>query len=79
MSFKEEIHAQIIGALKGAQFPIKTPEKLLAAFPDGADTRCKAGDIEVTAGEAGKLLKAGDFPFRNAKHVANVIVRRAGL
>lgn len=79
MSVGEEIHAQIVGALKNAKFPIKTPEKLLAAFPDGANTTCKAGDIEVTAGEAGKLLKASDFPFKNAKQVADVIVQRAGL
>ncbi len=79
MSVRDEIHAQIVGALKGATFPIKTPDKLLAAFPDGANTTCKAGDIEVTAGEAGKLLKATDFPFKNAEQVADVIVQRAGL
>ncbi|SNQ59458.1 MTH865 family protein [Candidatus Methanoperedens nitratireducens] len=79
MSVRDEIHAQITGALKNAKFPINTPEKLLAAFPDGANTTCKAGDIEVTAGEAGKLLKASDFPFKSAKQVADVIVQRAGL
>ena len=79
MSVKEEIHAQIVGALKGAKFPIETPEKLISAFPDGANTRCKAGNVDVTAGEAGKLLKASDFPFKSAKQVADVIVQRAGL
>ncbi len=79
MSVRDEIHAQITGALKGAKFPLKTPGELLAAFPNGADTTCQAGDIKMTAGEAGKLLKAGDFPFRSAKQVADVIVQRAGL
>jgi hypothetical protein len=79
MSVKEEIHAQIVGALKGAKFPINTPEALLAAFPDGANTTCKVGDIKMTAGEAGKLLKGSDFPFKSAKQVADVIVQRAGL
>jgi len=79
MSVKEEIHAQIVGALKGAKFPINTPEALLAAFPDGANTTCRAGDIKMTAGEAGKLLKGSDFPFKSAKQVADVIVQRAGL
>ena len=79
MSVKEEIHAQIVGGLAGAKFPIKTPEQLLASFPNGANTTCKAGDLEVTAGEAGKLLKPGDFPFKSAKKVADVIVERAGL
>lgn len=79
MSVKDEIHAQIVGALKGAKFPIKTPEELLAAFPEGANTTCKAGDVKMTAGEAGKLLKGSDFPFRSAKQVADVIVQRAGL
>lgn len=79
MSVKDEIHAQIVGALKSAKFPIKTPEELLAAFPEGANTTCKAGDVKMTAGEAGKLLKGSDFPFRSAKQVADVIVQRAGL
>lgn len=79
MSVRDEIHAQITGALKGAKFPLKTPGELLAAFPNGADTTCQVRDVKMTAGEAGKLLKAGDFPFRSAKQVADVIVQRAGL
>nr|WAH99803.1 MAG: MTH865 family protein [Candidatus Methanoperedens sp.]WAH99990.1 MAG: MTH865 family protein [Candidatus Methanoperedens sp.] len=79
MSVKDEIHAQIVGALKGAKFPVKTPAELIAAFPDGANTTCQVGDIKMTAGEAGKLLKGSDFPFKNAKQVADVIVQRAGL
>ncbi len=79
MRVRDEIHAQIVGGLAGAKFPIKTPEQLLAAFPDGANTTCKSGDLEVTAGEAGKLLKESDFPFKSAKQVADVIVERAGL
>lgn len=79
MSVKNEIHAQIVGALKGAKFPVKTPAELIAAFPDGANTTCQVGDIKMTAGEAGKLLKGSDFPFKNAKQVADVIVQRAGL
>jgi hypothetical protein len=60
------------GNLKGATFPIKTPEELLAAMPDGANTTCRAGD-------AGKVLQPGDFPFRSAEQVADTIVKRAGL
>ncbi|MCR3882990.1 MTH865 family protein [Methanotrichaceae archaeon M04Ac] len=79
MSIRDEIHAQIEGALKNAKFPIKTPEELLAAMPAGAATKCKAGDVELTAGDAGKVLKETDFPFKSAKEVADVIVERAGL
>ena len=79
MSVKEEIRGQIIGALASARFPIATPEGLLAAFPNGADTKCKAGDVEMTAGQAGQLLKANDFPFRSAEQVADTILSRAGL
>jgi hypothetical protein len=79
LSVREQIHSQISGALKGAKFPIKTPKDLIAAFPNGADTTCQVGDLKMTAGEAGKLLKASDFPFKNAKAVADVIVDRAGL
>lgn len=76
---KEQIHAQISGALASASFPINTPEALLAAFPAGADTTCQGGDLKMTAGEAGKLLTAADFPFTSATQVADVIVERAGL
>ena len=79
MSVKEDIRGQIAGALADASFPINSPEALLAAFPQGADTKCKSGSIEVTAGEAGKLLKAADFPFHSARQVADTIVGRAGL
>ncbi|WP_027356770.1 MTH865 family protein [Desulfofundulus thermocisternus] len=79
MSVREAIKAQIIGALRGATFPIHTPEELLAAFPQGAETTCQAGGLKMTAGEAGKLLKAGDFPFKSAEEVAETIVNRAGL
>lgn len=79
LSVREQIHSQISGALAGAKFPVKTPENLIAAFPDGADTTCQAGDLKVTAGEAGQLLKASDFPFKSAKDVADTIVERAGL
>ena len=79
LSVRDQIHGQITGALKGAKFPIKTPRDLIEAFPAGAETTCQAGDLKVTAGEAGKLLKATDFPFKSAKAVADVIVDRAGL
>jgi hypothetical protein len=79
MSVKEEIHSQILGGLANATFPINSPEELLAAFPAGADTTCKSGDVEITAGEAGKVLTADDFPFESAKQVADILVGRAGL
>ena len=79
MSVKDDIRGQIIGALSGAKFPITSPEALLAAFPQGAATRCKSGDVEMTAGDAGKLLKAEDFPFTSAEQVADTILARAGM
>ncbi len=62
-----------------SKIPIKSPKDLIAAFPNGADTTCQVGDLKMTAGEAGKLLKASDFPFKSAKDVADIIVDRAGL
>lgn len=79
MSVRETIKGQIVGALQGASFPLGTPGDLLAAFPMGAETTCVAGDLKVTAGDAGKLLKAEDFPFKSAEEVAETIVSRAGL
>ena len=79
MSVKEDIRVQISGALAGAKFPIETPEKLLGSFPDGAQTTCKSGDVVITADDAGKVLKPGDFPFKSAQEVADVIVNIEGL
>nr|WP_319374522.1 MTH865 family protein [uncultured Methanobacterium sp.] len=79
MGVKEEIHTQIVGALAEADFPITTPEALLSSFPDGAETTCKSGDVELKAGDAGQVLTAEDFPFKSAENVADVIVERAGL
>jgi hypothetical protein len=79
MDVKSEIRKQIVGALAGARFPIGTPQELLSAFPNGADTTCQAGDVKMTAGEAGKLLKGEDFPFRSPEQVADTILQRAGL
>ncbi len=78
-SVKDQLHAQITGALKGANFPIKTPADLIAAFPMGADTTCQVGDVKMTAGDAGKLLTASDFPFKSADSVADTILSRAGM
>ena len=79
MSVRETIKKQIINHLNGAQFPLSTPEALLGAFPNGADTVCKAGDLEVTAGQAGTLLNEGHFPFESAEQVGETIVELAGL
>jgi len=77
MGFKEDIRSQIIGALEGANFPIETPEELISAMPNGAETTCKSGDVELKAGDAGQVLKADDFPFKSAEEVADTIVNRA--
>lgn len=79
MSVKETIKSQITGALQTAKFPINTLEELLDAFPEGADTKCKAEEIEMTAAEAGKLLSTYDFPFKNAEEVAETITSKADL
>ncbi|MDR3222852.1 MAG: hypothetical protein LBT66_03825 [Methanobrevibacter sp.] len=79
MTAKEEIHGQIIGALKEANFPIKTPEELFSALPDGANTTCKSGDVVLKASDAGKVLSADDFPFKSAEEVATTIVEKAGI
>jgi hypothetical protein len=79
MSVKDGIHSQIEGTLKNANFPINTPAELLAAMPNGAAIKCKAGNVELTAEDAGKVLNASDIPSKRAKQVADVIVQRAGL
>ena len=78
-SVKKQLHEQITGALKGAEFPIRTPDDLVSAFPNGVNTTCQVGDLTMTVGEAALLFKDSDFPFKSAKAVADLIVDRAGL
>jgi len=77
MDVKAELKRQIREALKGADFPLESPEELLSAFPQGADTTCEAGDVKLRAGDAGGVLQPADFPFRSADAVADTIVDRA--
>lgn len=77
MDVRSELKSQIAGALAGASFPIASPEALLAAFPQGADTTCEAGDVKLRAGDAGGVLTAADFPFTSAEQVADTILSRA--
>jgi hypothetical protein len=79
MSVKEEIYNQIVGALAGANFPIKTPDDLFNALPDGPNTTCKSGDVELKASDAGEVLTGDDFPFESAEEVATTIVTKAEL
>lgn len=79
MGVKEDIREQIMGALAGADFPINSPEELMAALPNGPDTTCKSGDVELKASDAGEVLTADDFPFKSAEEVADTIVTKAGL
>lgn len=79
LEVRKELQGEIVSALQGAEFPINTSQDLLKAFPQGEETTCKAGGIKLTAGEAKRLLKASDFPFRSADHVAITILKRAGL
>jgi hypothetical protein len=77
MDVRAELTKQIVDALAGAGFPIESPEALLAAFPQGADTTCEAGDVKLRAGDAGGVLTAADFPFTSAEQVADTILSRA--
>jgi len=63
---KESLRRQIVDGLSGAEFPIKSPEELLSAFPQGAETTCTAGDVSLKAGDAGKVLTGDDLPLGTA-------------
>ena len=79
MGVREEVHEQILEILKGAKFPINSLEELIAALPEGLDTTCMIGDVEVTAVEAKSLVTDKDFPFKDARQIADLMVERAGL
>jgi hypothetical protein len=79
MNIREEVYEQVLELLKDAKFPINTLEELIAALPEGLDTTCTIGDVEVTAAEARSLITDRDFPLKDAKQVAELIVERAGL
>jgi hypothetical protein len=77
MEAGSELKSQIAGAPAGALFPIASPDALLAAFADGADATCEAGDVKLRAGDDGGVLTAADFQFTSAEQVADTILSRA--
>ncbi|AKB53378.1 MULTISPECIES: MTH865 family protein [Methanosarcina] len=79
MGIKEEVYEQIIEILKDAKFPINTMDELIAALPEGLDTTGRIGGAEVTAREAEGLITEKDFPLKDAKYVADLLIERAGL
>lgn len=79
MGVKEEVYEQILEILKDVKFPINTMDEFIAVLPEGLDTTCRIGDVEVTAREAQSLVTEKDFPFKDAKHVADLLIERAGL
>lgn len=79
MNVREEVYEQIIEILKDAKFPINSLQELIAALPEGLETACMIGDTEVTAAEARSLITEKDFPFKDAKQIAGLLVERAGL
>lgn len=79
MNVREEVYEQIIEILKDAKFPINSLEELIVTLPEGLKTACMIGDTEVTAAEARSLITEKDFPFKDAKQIADPLVERAGL
>jgi hypothetical protein len=79
MDVREEVYEQIIEILKDAKFPINSLKELIAALPEGLDTTCMIGDTEVMAAEAKSLINEKDYPFKDSKQIADLLVERAGL
>ena len=77
MDVRSELKSQLVGALAGPRSLDREPQALLAAFPQGADTTCEAGDVKLRAGDAGTVPTAADFPFTSAEQVADTILSRA--
>ena len=78
MSVKEDIRNQIIESLSGAKFPINSPEELLEALPNGADTTYKSGDISFKFYTL-DVFNQDDFPFNSVTEVSDTIIHRARL
>ncbi len=79
MNVKEEVYEQILAILKDIKFPINSMEEMIAALPEGLGTTCRVGDVEVNVREVQSLVTEKDFPFKNAKHVADLLIERTGL
>ena len=76
MGIDEEIHDEIVNALKGATFPIKNEEELLKSFPLGKSGKCTSGAFQISVDEVIILLEEEDFPFKNSEEVAHVVIKR---
>ena len=76
MSIDEELHDKIVNALKSANFPIKSYDKLMESFPHGKTGVCRAPGFSITVEDAITSLVEEDFPFNNADDVAHVVIKR---
>jgi hypothetical protein len=76
MGIDEELHDKIVNALKDANFPINSYEKLMDSFPKGRAGVCRAPGFDITVEDAITSLVEEDFPFNNAEDVAHVVIKR---
>ncbi|UMZ74152.1 MTH865 family protein [Natranaerofaba carboxydovora] len=79
MSDKKILEQELKETIKNAKFPIEGPQELLTAFPRGADTTYKIGDIEISAEAAENLLKDSDYPLESPEEAVRAIIVRANL
>ncbi len=76
MGIDEELHDKIVNALKGANFPINSYEKLMESFPKGKAGVCRAPGFDISVEDAVTSLVEEDFPFNDSEEVAHVVIKR---
>jgi hypothetical protein len=76
MDIDEEIHNQIVNALKGADFPINNKKILFESFFKNINVKGHISGFGITPEEIRGLIEKGDFPFNNAEEIAHVVIKR---
>lgn len=76
MDINEEIHDQIVNALKGVDFPINDKKMLFESFFKNINVRGHRSGFGITPEEIIDFVERGDFPFNNAEEIAHVVIKR---
>lgn len=76
MDIDEEIHDQIVNALKRATFPINNEKILLESFFKNINVNKRKSGFGITPEEVISLVEEGDFPFNSTEDVAHVVIKR---
>lgn len=78
MVSEDELHDQLVDAVKEGDFPLNGPMELLPALPNGPATTIESGEFSITAMELTTEIPQGtlDFPYESPEEFADEVLEK---